>query len=137
LLKTEEEALAVISELDGGKDFAELAKEKSTGPTGPNGGDLDFFGKGQMVPEFEEAAFALEMGEYTKAPVKTQFGFHVILKEEERDAPLPTFEAAQDEVRQIVLREKYFSLIEAEREAAVIDVLDEDLKAAMDAARSQ
>ncbi len=60
LVKTEEDAKAVISELDAGKDFVELAKEKSTGPSGPQGGDLGFFAKGQMVPAFEEAAFALE-----------------------------------------------------------------------------
>ena len=65
LVKTEEEAKAIIAELDGGADFVALAKEKSTGPSGPGGGDLGFFGKGQMVPEFEAAAFALENGKYT------------------------------------------------------------------------
>ena len=74
LLTSEEDAKAVIAALDGGKDFIELAKEKSTGPTGPNGGDLGYFAKGQMVPEFEAAAFALELGKYTGEPVKTQFG---------------------------------------------------------------
>lgn len=137
LVKTEEEANEIIASLDGGADFVELAKEKSTGPSGPNGGDLGFFAKGQMVPEFEEAAFALENGAYTKQPVKTQFGFHVILREEERDEPLPTFEQAREQVLQAVMRDRYFELIEREREATNIEVMDEDLKAALDAARDQ
>jgi len=137
LLKSEEDAMAVIAELDGGGDFVELAKEKSTGPTGPNGGDLDYFSKGQMVPEFDAAAFALETGQYTKKPVKTQFGFHVILKEDVRDAPLPTFESAKDQVRQVVLREKYFELITAARESVAVDIVDSDLKAAVDAAKTE
>jgi peptidyl-prolyl cis-trans isomerase C len=86
LLETEEAAKAVIAELDAGKDFAELAKEKSTGPSAAQGGDLGFFTKGRMVPEFEAAAFdALTPGEYGKEPVKTQFGWHVIKVEERRE----------------------------------------------------
>ncbi|MCY0151172.1 peptidylprolyl isomerase [Hoeflea alexandrii] len=89
LLETEEAANAVIAELDAGKDFAELAKEKSTGPSAAQGGDLGFFTKGRMVPEFEAAAFAITPGEYGKEPVKTQFGWHVIKVEERREtAPL-------------------------------------------------
>ncbi|MEZ5871149.1 MAG: peptidylprolyl isomerase [Nitratireductor sp.] len=128
LLKTKEEAEAVIKELDSGKDFAEVAKEKSTGPTGPSGGDLGFFAKGQMVPEFEAAAFALEKGAYTKEPVQTQFGWHVIKKEDEREAVPPAFEAVKEQVRQLVLREKYVALIEAARKDANVEVLDEKLK---------
>jgi len=99
LLKTADEAIAVIKTLDGGADFAEVAKEKSTGPSGPRGGDLGFFGKGQMVPEFETAAFALDAGSYTREPVKTQFGFHVIKVEEIRAAAPPSFEDSVDEMR--------------------------------------
>ena len=137
LLKGEDEARAVIAELDGGADFVELAKEKSTGPSGPNGGDLDYFGKGQMVPEFEAAAFALENGQYTKEPVKTQFGFHVIKKEDERDEPLPTFESAKDQVRQIVMREKYFDTVQKAREAIKVEITDEALKAEVEAVKAQ
>ncbi|CAG0910981.1 unnamed protein product [Cyprideis torosa] len=137
LVKSEEEAKAIIEELDGGADFIELAKEKSTGPSGPNGGDLDYFGKGQMVPEFEAAAFALENGQYTKEPIKTQFGFHVIKKEDERDEPLPTFEEAKDQVRQIVMREKYFDTVEQARETITVEITDADLKAAVDAVKAQ
>ncbi|NQW01725.1 MAG: peptidylprolyl isomerase [Rhodospirillales bacterium] len=99
LLKTEAEATAVIAELDKGKDFAELAKTKSTGPSGPNGGDLGFFGRGQMVPAFEKAAFELEKGMYSTAPVKTQFGYHVILQEDKRQKAPPSFAEAEPKLR--------------------------------------
>ncbi|MGB7286463.1 MAG: peptidylprolyl isomerase [Salaquimonas sp.] len=133
LVKTEDEAKSIIAELEGGKDFVELAKEKSTGPSGPNGGDLGFFGKGQMVPAFEEAVFALENGAFTTAPVQTQFGFHVILKEEERDKPLPEFDAVEDQIRQIVLREKYFTTVQEARKEIPVEILDEALKAEVEA----
>lgn len=91
LVKTEEEAKALVEALQGGYDFAELAKEKSTGPSGPNGGDLGWFGKGMMVPEFETAVLALKPGEISP-PVKTQFGWHVLKLFETRDKPAPTLE---------------------------------------------
>lgn len=134
LLKTKEDAQAVIAELDAGKDFVELAKEKSTGPSAAQGGDLGFFGQGQMVPEFEQAAFALATGQYTKEPVQTQFGWHVIKKEEERAAQPPAFDAVKDTVRQIVLQEKYVGLVEGARKGVTIEVLDADLKSQLDAA---
>jgi len=102
LLKTEEEATAVISELDKGANFAELAKERSTGPSGPQGGDLGWFDQNQMVEPFANAVVALESGSYTKAPVQTQFGWHVILREEHRDLEPPTL----DEVRQQLMQQK-------------------------------
>ncbi len=94
LVETEEAALELIEELDGGADFAELARQHSTGPSGPNGGQLGWFGAGMMVPPFEEAVFALEEGEIS-GPVETQFGWHVVILNETRlqDAP------AIDEVR--------------------------------------
>jgi len=137
LVETEEEAKAIITELDGGADFVELAKEKSTGPSGPNGGDLGYFGRGQMVPEFENAAFDLEKGGYTKEPVKSQFGFHVILKEDERDSQPPSFEQVQGQVRQALAREKYFNLTQDARSKYEVEVLDEDLKKQLDAIQSQ
>jgi len=99
LVKTEDEAKAVIVELDSGKDFAELAKAKSTGPSGPNGGDLGFFGRGQMVPAFEKAAFELDKGAYTTEPVQTQFGFHVIMQEDKRAKAPPSFGQAEPQLR--------------------------------------
>jgi peptidyl-prolyl cis-trans isomerase C len=98
LLATPEEADAVIAELDGGKDFAELAKEKSTGPSGANGGDLGYFKKGDMVPEFEAVVFELEKGAYTKAPVQTQFGYHVIKLEDKRAVKADSFEDMKAEL---------------------------------------
>lgn len=134
LLKTEEEAKAVIAELDQGADFAELAKEKSTGPSGKEGGDLGFFDKGRMVPEFEQAAFALEKGAYTKEPVKTQFGWHVIMKEDERLSQPPAFEQVKDQVRQVVLRESYAKLLEDARKEVEVEIVDEELKAQLEKA---
>lgn len=128
LVKTEEEAKAIIAELDGGADFIELAKTKSTGPSGPQGGDLGFFGKGRMVPEFEKAAFAMKAGEYTKEPVKTQFGFHVLKVDEVRDVPLPTFEASKGQIEQLLLSEAYADAVKAGRKEVGVEVLDEALK---------
>ena len=122
LVKTKEEAEAIIKELDAGADFAKLAKEKSTGPVRPEGGDLGFFSPGQMVPAFEKAAFALKAGKYTKEPVKTQFGWHVIKVEEKRNAPPPEFDQVKDQVRQLVLREKYMATGRQGPQAARIDI---------------
>jgi len=129
LVKTEEDALAVLKELKDGKDFVEVAKEKSTGPSGPKGGDLGYFGKGQMVPEFEAAAFALAKGAVTQAPVKTQFGFHIIKKVDERDEPLPTLEESKNSIRQILMQEAYLASVAKAKEIAGVEVLDDALKA--------
>jgi peptidyl-prolyl cis-trans isomerase C len=137
LVPTEEEAQALITELDAGKDFAELAKEKSTGPSAGNGGDLGYFTKGRMVPEFEAAAFALEMGQYGKEPVKTQFGWHVIKVEDRREAAPPPFEQVADQIRQVLLRERYGDLIREARDNVEIEVIDETLKTAYDAINQQ
>jgi peptidyl-prolyl cis-trans isomerase C len=99
LLETEEDAKAVIAELKGGADFAETAKAKSTGPSADNGGDLGFFTKGRMVPEFSEAAFAMKVGEVSSTPVQTQFGWHVIKVDDRRQAPPPSFEESVDQLR--------------------------------------
>jgi peptidyl-prolyl cis-trans isomerase C len=98
LLETEEGAREVIAELDAGSDFAELASDKSTGPSASSGGDLGWFGKGQMVPEFSDAAFALDPGTFTKEPVKTQFGWHVILVEDRKAGEAPPFEQARQQL---------------------------------------
>ena len=100
LVETEDDAKAVIASLEGGADFAELAKSKSTGPSGPNGGSLGTFGRGQMVPAFENAAFALSDGNFSKSPVQTQFGWHVIKVEKKAIAPAPTLEAMRDQLVQ-------------------------------------
>ena len=100
LVATEDEAKAIITSLKEGADFAELAKSKSTGPSGPNGGSLGKFGRGQMVPAFENAAFALEDGKITTQPVQTQFGWHVIKVEVKKIAPAPTIEDMREQLVQ-------------------------------------
>lgn len=97
LVETEEEAKALKAELDGGADFAALAKEKSTGPSGPNGGDLGWFGNGMMVPEFEAAVMGLEPGQVSD-PVQTQFGWHVVKLNETRTMEAPDFETVREEL---------------------------------------
>lgn len=96
LVPSEEEAKAVIVELDNGADFAELAKEKSTGPSGKDGGDLGWFSPRQMVKPFSDAVAGMEKGSYTKAPVQTEFGWHVILLEDVRDMTPPSFDDVKD-----------------------------------------
>ena len=93
LVETEAEAKAVIATLQDGGDFAELAKAKSTGPSGPNGGALGTFERGQMVPAFETAAFDLAIGSYSDTPVQTQFGWHVIKVDGKDIAPAPDLES--------------------------------------------
>ena len=100
LVATKDEAISIIDSLESGADFAELAKSKSTGPSGPNGGSLGTFGRGQMVPAFENAAFTLEIGKFTKKPVQTQFGWHVIKVEAKETAPAPTIDAMRDQLIQ-------------------------------------
>mgnify|MGYP001248085676 CR=1 FL=1 len=100
LVASEAEAKAIITSLNEGADFAELAKSKSTGPSGPNGGSLGKFGRGQMVPAFENAAFALEVGKITKQPVQTQFGWHVIKVESKEIAPAPAIENMREQLVQ-------------------------------------
>lgn len=104
LVETQEEAAAIKAEIDGGADFAETAKEKSTGPSGPNGGALNWFGLGAMVPEFEAAVVTLEPGQVSE-PVQTQFGWHLILLNEKRKAKAPTIDEARAELED-ALRQK-------------------------------
>ena len=134
LVKTKEEAEAIIKQLDGGADFQKLANEHTTDPSGKtSGGDLGYFAPGQMVPEFETAAFALEVGKYTKVPVQSQFGWHIILVEDKRAQQPPAFDTVKDQIRNLVFREKYFALVNELRTAAKVDVTDPDLKKAVDA----
>jgi len=124
LLADEDAAKAVIEELDGGGDFASLAKKRSTGPSGSNGGDLGYFTKEQMVAPFAEAAFALAPGEYTKLPVKTQFGWHVIMVEDQRVSGPPSFEASQAELSRDIAKEFVLEFMAELRDAAEISRYD-------------
>lgn len=133
LVATQEEADAIIKELDAGGNFEEIAKEKSTDGAAASGGDLGYFGPGQMVPAFEEAAFALEAGQYTKTPVKTQFGFHVIKVEDKRDRQPPAFEQAKEHMRSLVVRDKYLEMVKDQRANAKVEISDPALKSAVEA----
>ena len=137
LVKTEEEAKALIVELEGGADFSELAKSKSTGPSGPSGGELGFIEKGMTVAPFEQAAFALETGSYTKTPVQTQFGWHVIQADERRDKQPPTLESQQERLRATLLRDKYFALVKGLQDSAEITFADPKMKEALDEMEAQ
>lgn len=123
LLASEEDALAVIAEIEGGAAFEDVAREKSTGPTGPNGGDLGFFSRGQMVPDFEAAAFALGVGEVS-APVQTDFGWHVIKIEERGETAPPSFEELQQQLQQQAFQDAFLAAIEALRGDATVEILD-------------
>lgn len=122
LLKNEADAKKVIAMLDSGKDFAELAKQKSTGPSGPSGGELGWFSPTQMVKEFADATAALKKGEYTKTPVHTQFGWHVIELEDVRDSTPPSFEEVKDRIKMGLANQKLQKHIAELRAKASIDV---------------
>jgi peptidyl-prolyl cis-trans isomerase C len=111
LVDTREEAEAVIARLEGGADFAETAKEISTGPSGPNGGDLGWFGVGMMVPEFEAAVIALEVGQISE-PVQTQFGWHVIILNDKRQKEAPTLDQVRDELAAQIQQEAIAKALE-------------------------
>lgn len=132
LVKTEKEANDIIDQLNKGADFETLAVKYSTGPSGPKGGDLGYFSKGQMVPAFETAAFALAVGEYTKEPVKTQFGWHVIKVEDKRVKQPPAFDSVKNQIRNTLMREKYVAAVNQMRDAATIDIKDPEIKKIFD-----
>lgn len=114
LVKTEEEAKAVIDEINNGADFVEVAKVKSTDPASKaNGGDLGFVQKGVMVPEFEAAAFALQPGEMTQTPVKTQFGWHVIKVTERTAEKQRSYEESKASIEQMLKSQKESAKIKA------------------------
>lgn len=122
LVKTESEAKDVIKELSSltgaalNTKFAEVAKSKSTGPSAPKGGDLGFFAEGQMVPSFNEAAFAMKKGEMTKTPVKSQFGYHVILVTDKQEAKDLAFDEVKGFIEQKLKVEAFKEQMEAKME---------------------
>ncbi|MCC8938599.1 peptidylprolyl isomerase [Bradyrhizobium sp. Arg68] len=132
LVETEDEAKAVKAELDKGADFAELAKKKSKDPGAADGGDLGFFTKEQMVPEFSAVAFALEPGKISD-PVKSQFGWHIIKVEEKRSRKAPDFEQVKAQIETYVTRKAQADYVAKLREAAKVERMDKP--AAADAAK--
>ncbi|HEY1300056.1 MAG TPA: peptidylprolyl isomerase [Stellaceae bacterium] len=128
LVKTEAEAKSIIAQLEKGADFATLAKKYSTDPGAASGGDLGYFGRGDMVPEFTAAAFSLKPGQYTKTPVKTQFGWHVILVEDHRTKKPPTFEEARADVSRLLAREVVEAKLKELRQNAKVETFGLDGK---------
>jgi peptidyl-prolyl cis-trans isomerase C len=122
LLDTEEDAREVIALLEAGGQFADLAKEHSTGPTGPQGGDLGWLTPDSVVSPFAEAVQALPLGTYTSDPVQTQFGWHVILVEESREQDPPGLDSMRAELSTAVQRQKIEDYIESLRTAADVEV---------------
>jgi len=120
LVPTEEEIQAIVTELEAGGDFAELAREHSIDGSGAAGGDLDWFGEGVMIEPFEQAVMALEAGEVSD-PVETRFGWHLILLKETRVATAPTMAMVQGELAAQIQREASRALIERLREGTDID----------------
>ena len=123
LVASQEEAVAIVNELEGGADFAEVAQEKSTGPSGPNGGQLGWFGPGMMVPEFQAAVESLEVGEVS-APVQTQFGWHVIILNEKRNQEAPPLEEVRAEIENQLSQSIVSQEIEALTEQATVKRTD-------------
>ncbi|MEH2480258.1 peptidyl-prolyl cis-trans isomerase C [Nitrobacteraceae bacterium AZCC 2146] len=124
LVETEAEAKAVQDELKKGADFAELAKKKSKDPGAADGGDLGFFTKDQMVPEFSAVAFALEPGKISD-PVKSQFGWHIIKVEEKRNRKAPDFEQVKPQIETYVVRKAQADYVTKLREGAKVERLDQ------------
>ncbi len=111
LVDTQGAAIALIEELKDGADFVALAKEKSTGPSGPSGGDLGWFTAAAMVKPFSEAVATMEDGAFTMAPVQTQFGWHVILREDSRESAAPPLESVRDVIKQRIEQQKFQDFI--------------------------
>jgi peptidyl-prolyl cis-trans isomerase C len=129
LVETEDEAKAVEEELKKGADFAELAKKKSKDPGASDGGDLGFFTKDQMVPEFSAVAFALEPGKISD-PVKSQFGWHVIKVEEKRKRKAPDFDQVKSQIETYVARKAQADYVGKLREAAKVERMDKPAETA-------
>jgi peptidyl-prolyl cis-trans isomerase C len=127
LVSSEAEAKKIIAQLKGGADFATLAKQNSKDPSGAQqGGDLGFFKKDEMVPEFATAAFALQPGQVSPDPVHSQFGWHVILLVERRRAEPPSFDKARDELRQKMIQEGVQKVVAKARAAASVEKFNLD-----------
>lgn len=128
LVQTEAEAKQAIKDLDGGAKFADLAKQRSSGPTAQNGGDVGFFAKGEIIPEFSDAAFKLKPGTYTKEPVKSPFGWHVIYVESKRQRAVPDMKDVDGAIRSRLGQNAIEKLVQDLRAKAEIKHFDMDGK---------
>ncbi len=125
LVKEQDEAKKLIVELDQGADFSELAKEHSTGPSGKTGGELGWFGPNQMVAPFSAAVAGLEKGAYTKEPVQTQFGWHVIILDDTRESSPPPFEQLKPQLQAFVQKQRVQAYIDGLRRSATIEIKEQ------------
>jgi len=130
LVDSEAEAEAIIDQLAEGADFAELATELSIGPSGPNGGQLGWFGAGRMVPEFEDATMELAVGEVS-APVQTQFGWHVILLNETRELAAPSLDEVRADIVQALREDRIDAALAEMTAGAEIDRVELDIDASV------
>jgi peptidyl-prolyl cis-trans isomerase C len=124
LVEDEAKAKEIITELDGGADFAESAKKYSTGPSGPNGGDLGWFDAGTMVPEFSAAVAGMESGSHSAAPVQTQFGFHIIKLEDTRSKEPQPFDEVKEQIRGMMMSNKVQEFVEGLRSSAEVERIE-------------
>lgn len=124
LVDTEEKAKEVITKLQGGAKFEELVEQYSTGVTKETKGELGYFAKGEMVPEFSDAAFALAKGQYTKQPVKTQFGYHVIESQDRRPRQAPSFEEVKPQLESVVRQRQLVELLAEWQKSAKVEKFD-------------
>ncbi|MGA1007785.1 MAG: peptidylprolyl isomerase [Sedimenticolaceae bacterium] len=122
LVKTEDEAKALIKQLDGGADFAQLAKEHSTGPSSSAGGDLGWFEKDMMVKPFADAVASMSNGTHSGSPVNTQFGWHIILREDAKDLGAVELAQVKDDITSSLRTQKLRALINKLRENAKVEV---------------
>jgi peptidyl-prolyl cis-trans isomerase C len=127
LVKDKETAENLIAELDKGADFAELAKEHSTGPSGKSGGDLGWFAPKSMVKPFSDAVIDMEKGAYTKEPVKTQFGWHIIQLEDTRKTTPPPFEQVKPQLEMMVRSQRVQDYIQSLRSKADIQIVESEV----------
>ncbi len=138
LVKEEDAAKAIIKELEDGADFEKLAKEKSTGPSGSNGGSLGWFKAQTMVPAFADALKTMKKGDISKTPVKTQFGYHIIKLEDSRNAKLPELDTLKPQLQRVISQKKMLAYMEELKKTANVKItLPEPVKAVEPAAKAE
>lgn len=130
LVETEAEAQEIIGLLESGADFAELARARSTGPSGPNGGNLGWFGEGMMVKPFEDAVLALETGQVSP-PVQTQFGWHVVILNETRTKDAPPLEQVRGQIAEEIQSRRVDAAVAEMTEAAGVEIVAQDIDPAV------
>jgi peptidyl-prolyl cis-trans isomerase C len=124
LMKSEQAAKDIIAELDGGAKFSDVAKKKSTGPSAKEGGELGWLNSGQLnkMPSFAQAVSELKKGSYTKQPVKTQYGWHVVKLEDEREVPPPTLKQLRPQIIAAIRRQRMAEFVKGLRDSAKVDI---------------